>query len=141
MRISPFAEDCQQLLEFSTMLKNFKMPFLRNTKKGNSQEPRRTAGPDDYRAMLKRFKTMLGKMGAVNLGNLEWPESLPLPPGMTRKEMEAVREGYLRNGRALWNYARAVIKELPEPEREKEMAEIKKLLERAGFRESMNEAQ
>jgi hypothetical protein len=52
------------------------------------------------------------------------------------RTLEALREGYAKNGQALWDYARAVIKELPEAERQAEMQEIKRLLERAGFPES-----
>jgi hypothetical protein len=36
------------------------------------------------------------------------------------RTLEALREGYAKNGQALWDYARAVIKELPEAERQAE---------------------
>jgi hypothetical protein len=122
------------------MLKVFRMPFLKNGKKRCGIETRR-AGPDAYRAMVQRFKAMLRKIHRVDVNAFESSELRELQRDglLTKKqvqEMEAVREGYAKNGQALWDYARAVTKEFPEPERHAEMEEIKELLERAGFGES-----
>jgi DNA-binding HxlR family transcriptional regulator len=119
------------------MLKAFKMPFLRNGNKPLRRTETRRAGLDEYRAMVQRFKAMLQKIHPVDVNAFESSELRELERDglLTRKqvqEMEAVREGYAKNGQALWDYARAVTKELPEPERHAEMEEIKELLERAG---------
>lgn len=115
------------------------MPFLRNAKKRNCQKSRAAAGPGDHRARLQRFKAMLEKMDAVDLSEFD-KAGLERTDGISNKRMQRVLGGYARNGSALWDYARAVTNSLPETEREREMADIKRLLERAGFRESLDVA-
>jgi hypothetical protein len=94
----------------------------------------RRAGPDDYRESIQRFKAMLRHNEPLDISEFRRPEFRQLRPAERRK-LEQVRKAYIRRGQALWNYARVMTKELPEPERQKEMDEIGKLLERAGHPE------
>lgn len=127
-----------EMLESSAMLKVFKMPFLRNARKRNPQESARPDGPDSHRAKLQGFKSMLEKMEAIDLSEFG-QAGFPRAAGID-KHMQKLLASYARNGRALWEYARAVTDNLPEAERAREMDEVRRLLERAGFRKSMNEA-
>jgi hypothetical protein len=120
------------MLKSSAMLKAFKMPFLRNARKGSSQKPAQPATPDDYRARLERFKSMLQKMQAVDPSEF-YKAGLRGTGAVTNKQMQKVLADYAKNGRALWDYARAVTREMSEAERQLELNEIKSLLARAGF--------
>jgi hypothetical protein len=122
------------------MLKAFKMPLFNKGNKGVLRREAKRDGADQCRAMVQSFKAMLRKAHPVDVNAFDSTELSELQRDglLTKKqvqEMEALREGYTRNGPALWDYARAVIKELPKAERHAEMQEIRKLLARVGFRE------
>lgn len=76
--------------------------------------------------MLQNFKAHIGQ--AV-------PLDFRPPSRWERKLFGFLTKRYFEYGPILWNHAYALTEDLPEDERQREIAEIRQLLERAGLRE------
>lgn len=82
--------------------------------------------PQERRTALRRFKAQIGQAVPIKFQ----PESR-----WERILFSILMKRYLRYGPMLWNHAYALTKSLPERERQREMAEIRRLLEGAGLPE------
>src|SRR5438105_2422552 len=82
--------------------------------------------PDRVRAALKYFKSEMAQAVPMDFQNMNWLEKIIF---------YIPKRHYLAHGSVLWKYARSLVEQLPERERQHEMAEIACLLERVGLAE------
>lgn len=82
--------------------------------------------PKERRVALERLKASIRQAVPITFQAESWWE---------RMLFKILMKRYLRYGPMLWNHAYALTKNLPDRERQREMAEISHMLEHAGLPE------